>query len=112
MIRAILLASATATTLCGFARFKLGMWIPANRGRMADIEKKTKRYPSNLRDVEWRRVALLLPKPAKCSRKPSADLRDVLNAIRYMARSGAGWRMLLKESCPGRWCEPRKLIQK
>jgi putative transposase len=25
------------------------------------------------------------------------DLREVLNAIRYMPRSGAGWRMLPKD---------------
>ena len=27
-------------------------------------------------------------------RKPSVDLREVLNAIRYLARSAGGWRML------------------
>ena len=27
-------------------------------------------------------------------RKPSVDLREVLNAIRYVARSAGGWRML------------------
>jgi len=26
----------------------------------------------------------------------STDLREVLNALRYLARSGGGWRMLLK----------------
>jgi putative transposase len=41
-----------------------------------------------------------LPKPAKRGRKPTTDLREVLNAIRYMARSGAGWRMLPKDFPP------------
>lgn len=36
------------------------------------------------------RIAPLLPRPAKKGRKPAADLREVLNAIRYMARSGGG----------------------
>ena len=67
---------------------------------MADIEKKTKRYPSDLTDEEWGRVAPLLPKPARRGRKPSVDLREVLNAIRYMARAGAGWRMLPKDFPP------------
>jgi transposase len=67
---------------------------------MADIEKKTKRYPSDLTDEEWGRVAPLLPKPARRGRKPSVDLREVLNAIRYMVRSGAGWRMLPKDFPP------------
>jgi putative transposase len=76
------------------------MWTPANRGRMAEIEKKPKRYPSDLTDEEWERIAPLLPKPAKRGRKPAVDLREVLNAIRYMARSGAGWRMLPKDFPP------------
>jgi hypothetical protein len=34
---------------------------PANRGRMAKIEKKTKHYPSDLTDEEWERIRPLLP---------------------------------------------------
>ena len=64
------------------------------------IEKKTKRYPSDLTDEEWERIAPLLPKPAKKGRKPEVDLREVLNAIRYMARSGGGWRMLPNDFPP------------
>jgi transposase len=67
---------------------------------MADIAKKTKRYPSDLTDEEWERIAPLLPKPAKKGRKPEVDLREVLNAIRYMARSGGGWRMLPRDFPP------------
>jgi len=36
----------------------------------------------------------LLPKLPRRGRKAAVDLREVLNAIRYMARSGGGWRML------------------
>jgi transposase len=61
---------------------------------MAKIEKKTKRYPSDLTDDEWERIAPLLPKPGKKGRKPTVDMRAIVNAIRYMARSGGGWRML------------------
>jgi putative transposase len=67
---------------------------------MADIAKKTKRYPSDLTDEEWERIAPFLPSPAKKGRKPEVDLREVLNAIRYMARSGGGWRMLPKDFPP------------
>ncbi|HEY5207217.1 MAG TPA: IS5 family transposase [Roseiarcus sp.] len=76
------------------------MWTSASRGRMADIAKKTKRYPTDLTDEEWERMGPFLPKPAKRGRKPTTDLREVLNAIRYMARSGAGWRMLPKDFPP------------
>jgi hypothetical protein len=66
---------------------------------MAEIAKKTKRYPSDLTDEEWERIAPLLPKGARRGRKPAVDLREVLNAIRYMARSGGGWRMLPRDFC-------------
>jgi transposase len=67
---------------------------------MADIAKKTKRYPSDLTDEEWERIAPLLLRPAKKDRKPAVDLREVLNAIRYMVRSGGGWRMLPRDFPP------------
>jgi len=61
---------------------------------MADIARKTKRYPTDLTDEEWARIEPLMPKLLKRGRKVSVDLREMLNAIRYMARSGGGWRML------------------
>ena len=64
---------------------------------MAVIERKTKWYPTELTDEEWERIAPLLPGPAKRGRKPSVDLREVVNAIRYMTRTGGGWRMLPKD---------------
>jgi len=76
------------------------MWTPKTRGRIAAIEKKTKRYPTDLTDAEWEHVRPLLPRPAKHGRKPKVDLREVLNAIRYMTRTGGGWRMLPKDFPP------------
>ena len=67
---------------------------------MAAIERKTKRYPSDLTDEEWDRIAPLLPKPSRRGRKPSVAMREVLNAPRYMTRSGGGWRMLPKDFPP------------
>ncbi len=64
---------------------------------MAEIEKKTKRYPTDLTDEEWSQIEPLLPKPAKTGRRRTVDLREVVNAIRYLARSGCGWRMLPKD---------------
>lgn len=61
---------------------------------MARTELKTKRYPTDLTDEEWKP---LLPKPDERGRKPSVDLREVLNAIRYMTRTGDCWWMLAKD---------------
>lgn len=67
---------------------------------MAEIAKKTKRYPTDLTDEEWERIAPMLPGAARTGRPLSVDLREVLNAIRYLARAGCGWRMLPKEFPP------------
>jgi transposase len=67
---------------------------------MAEIERKTKRYPTDLTDEEWVRIESFLPKPAKTGRRRGVDLREVLNAIRYLARTGCGWRMLPKDFPP------------
>jgi transposase len=67
---------------------------------MAAIARKTKRYPTDLTDEEWDRIKPLMPEPPKRGRPPVVDLREMLNAIRYMARSGGGWRMLPKEFGP------------
>ncbi len=67
---------------------------------MAEIVKNTKRYPTDLTDGEWERIKPLLPKVPQRGRRPKTDLRKVMNAIRYMARSGGGWRMLPKEFGP------------
>jgi transposase len=61
---------------------------------MAKIAKKTKRYPSDLTDEEWERIAPLMPKPGRRGRPREIEFREVINAVRYLVRSGCGWRML------------------
>ena len=70
------------------------MWTRESRDRHAKIERKTRRYPSDLTDEEWSAIAPLLPGAARTGRKRRIDLREVLDAIRYMVRSGCEWRML------------------
>jgi putative transposase len=51
-------------------------------------------YPTDLRDAEWAILEPLLPLPKSLGR-PRADLRAVLNAIRYVQQAwpydGQGW---------------------
>jgi transposase len=61
---------------------------------MAQIARKTKRYPSDLTDEEWERIAPLMPKPGRRGRPREIEFREVINAVRYLVRSGCGWRML------------------
>jgi len=58
------------------------------------------RYPSDLRDAEWVLIEPLFA-PAKRGGRPRVtDLREVLNAILYLATSGCQWRMLPKDFPP------------
>ncbi|GAB6968423.1 hypothetical protein JCM25156A_24610 [Komagataeibacter kakiaceti JCM 25156] len=70
------------------------MWTSEQRGRMARITRKTKRYPSDMTDEEWERIAPLVPHPGRRGRPREIEFREVINAVRYLVRSGCGWRML------------------
>lgn len=70
----------------------VGMWIKEHRAHQVRFERR--RYPTDLTDEEWARIRPLLPRPARRGRRPRVDLREILNAIRYLARAGCGWRML------------------
>lgn len=57
-------------------------------------------YPSDVTDAEWDIIAPLLP-PAKPGGRPrTAALREVVNALFYLSRSGCAWRMLPKDFPP------------
>lgn len=53
-------------------------------------------YPSDLTDEQWNLLEPLLPPPrADCLGRPrEVDLREVVNAILYVNRSGCQWDML------------------
>jgi putative transposase len=54
---------------------------------------RTQRYETDLTDDQLAFVEPMLPKPKRTGRPP-ADLRDVLNAIFYLVRTGCQWRLL------------------
>jgi hypothetical protein len=45
--------------------FKLGMWTRASRGRMAGLEKRAKRCPTDLTDEERAIIRPFLPEAPK-----------------------------------------------
>ena len=56
-----------------------------------------KLYASDLSDAEWAILEPLIP-PAKPGGRPrSVDMRQILNGIFYMLRSGGAWRRLAHE---------------
>jgi len=57
-------------------------------------------YPSDLTDVEWRRISSLIPPARPGGRPRTANLREVVNAIRYWRSTSRGWRQLPREFPP------------
>src|ERR1700719_946844 len=53
-----------------------------------------KPYTSDMTDEQWALLAPLLPKPSKRGRPRKVDLREVVNAIHYVNRTGCQWRYL------------------
>ena len=51
-------------------------------------------YPSDLTNRQWRRIESRIPKAKPGGRPRSVDMRQVVNAILYICRSGCSWRML------------------
>jgi len=53
-----------------------------------------KRYSTDLTDEQWELLELLLPKPKSGGRPRSVNMREILNAIFYLNRTGCQWDML------------------
>ncbi len=53
-----------------------------------------KRYPSDLTDAAWARLAALIPPATPGGRPRGVDMREVVNGILYVAREGISWRAM------------------
>src|SRR6516164_5780254 len=76
------------------------MWNAETRRCAAKVRSKLRRYPTDLTDEEWLVIAPLLPQPREKGRPRKTDLREVVNAIRYLVRTGCGWEMLPSDFPP------------
>ncbi len=72
-------------------------WTDITRQRYCRVYA---RYPSDLSDEEWRLIAPLLPPARSGGRRRTTCLREIMNAILYIASSGCQWRMLPKDFPP------------
>jgi putative transposase len=71
----------------------MGRTYPGHADRVRDHSERTP-YPSDLTDAEWKILEpLLLPK-SKRGRPRQTPLREIVDAIRYIARTGCQWRYL------------------
>jgi FkbM family methyltransferase len=56
--------------------------------------------PSDLTDEQWALIEPLIPKPLPGGRPRSLDMRQVVNAILYLNRSGNAWRIMPRNFGP------------
>lgn len=64
------------------------MWTKAHRAKAAAGTSELKRYPNDWADGEWLVIALLMPAASPTGRPRGVGLREGINAIRYLVRSG------------------------
>ena len=55
---------------------------------------KEQKYPTDLNDNEWQEIKQYLPKEKNTGRPREVDLREILNAIFYVLKTGCPWRYL------------------
>ena len=63
-------------------------------------DRKGDKYASDMMGAEWALIAPLMPRPRTTGRPRTTDLRDVLDAILYIATTGCQWRMLPNDFPP------------
>src|SRR5258706_16048088 len=73
------------------------MWTETTRPQ---YERKGLRYSSDVTDAEWALVLPRLPQRKSLGRPAKTELRSVVNALLYMARTGCQWRLLPREFPP------------
>jgi putative transposase len=69
---------------------------------MPGEQEKRKAYPSDLTDAQWTIVEPLIPAPRsnRGGRPRELDMREVLNTLLYLNRSGCQWEMLPHDLLP------------
>jgi putative transposase len=63
-------------------------------GYFVTLARMRKPYPTDLSDDEWNYVQPHLPAPEGFGRPRTHDLREILNAVFYLLKSGCQWRLL------------------
>ena len=59
-----------------------------------------KPYPTDLTDAQWSLIAPLIPAADPGGRPRTVEMREVINGILYLVRTGCAWRHLPHEFPP------------
>lgn len=63
-------------------------------------ERRCARYASDLTDGEWALIESELPAARRLGRPPKWPMREIVNALMYLAAAGCAWRLLPKDFPP------------
>jgi transposase len=73
------------------------MWTSKNRGR---YDRSRLRYPSDVTDQEWALVEPLIPPAKRGGNRRHVVVREVINGLMYILRTGCQWRAIPKDLPP------------
>jgi transposase len=73
------------------------MWTPEYR---LPARRETRRFASDLSDSEWGLVAPIIPPARRGGRPRDTNVREVLNGLLYLLRTGCQWKALPKDFPP------------
>lgn len=74
--------------------------MPWTESARVEYARRSSRYAGDLTDCEWALIAPFLPARHHVGRPRTTNLREVINAILYMATTGCQWAMLPKNFPP------------
>lgn len=74
--------------------------MPWTKTARREYRRAASRYASDLTDREWALIAPFMPPPRRVGRPRTTRLRDVVDAILYMATTGCQWAQLPRDFPP------------
>ncbi len=75
------------------------MWTDQHR---ATYRRESGRFPIDLTDAEWGRLAPLIPDAKPGGRPRKTEMRAAMNAMLYLLQTGCPWRYLPRDGFPPR----------
>jgi len=74
--------------------------MPWDETARRKYRRDTERYASDLTEPEWALIAPFMPAEKRTGRPRTTDLREVVNALLYMATTGCQWAQIPKDFPP------------
>ena len=74
--------------------------MPWNETTRVKYERKSSRYASDLTDGEWALIEPDMPPPNRMGRPRKWPMREIMNALLYIASTGCQWRFLPRDFPP------------